>query len=271
MSDANETERILCLLERRFPAPEWAAFRELPDGTGAAMRRRFDFYALNTWPSKRFRSVVVEVKVSRADFRRELAHREKREPAEQRANECYFAVPHGLVQVDEVPEGWGLITADAGGLKLRKSAQWREIDHLPRAFVAQLARSGPAAPDHGSKKLWSYAGRELTRDDLLAIAEAEALASVYAREQQLRVQGAEAARGEIESSYDYRRMTELSQAVRGVIGGYGAPTARKFMEWAASSSGVPPELIKALRSAHTALGSMLELHSAQDAAQDTGE
>ena len=94
---ANETERILCLLERRFPAPEWAAFRELPDGTGGAMRRRFDFYALNTWPSKSFRSVVVEVKVSRADFRRELAHREKREPAEQRANECYFAFLSGLL------------------------------------------------------------------------------------------------------------------------------------------------------------------------------
>lgn len=268
---STETERILCLLERRFPAPEWASFRELPDGTGSAMRRRLDFYALNTWPSKGFRSVAVEVKISRADFRRELAHREKRQPAEQRANECYFAVPHGLVKVDEVPEGWGLFTADAGGLRLRKNAQWREMEHLPRAFVAQLARSGPAAPDAGSKKLWSYVGRELTRDDLLAIAEAEALSSVYALQRKIRDEAIEAERAAVASSYEQRRLIDLSQAVREAIGGW-SPTAQSFKQWAASAGGMPAGLIKALHNAHTAIGSAIELHSAQDAARDdTGE
>lgn len=258
---SSETERILCLLERRFPAPEWAAFREISDSTGAGIRRRLDFYALNTWPSKRFRRVAVEVKISRADFRRELARREKRLSAEALANECYFAVPHGLVKVDEVPEGWGLLTADAGGLKLRKNAQWRETDALPMGFIAQLARSGAAAPMDGSQKLWSFVGRDIDRTDLLALAKAEGLRDVYAREKAIRQEGYEAGVEFFQSGWDYRRMSELDEAVREVIGGW-QPTAQRFRQWAADASGMPAQLIKSLRDAHTALGTMLELHNA---------
>lgn len=55
------------------------------------------------------RSVLVECKVSRADF---LADKKKsfRRFEEIGMGNCrYFATPKGLLNVDEIPEGWGLL------------------------------------------------------------------------------------------------------------------------------------------------------------------
>ncbi|MGE0405904.1 MAG: hypothetical protein AB7O65_06365 [Candidatus Korobacteraceae bacterium] len=58
---------------------------------------------------KKCRSVLVECKISRADF---LADREKPfrcDPALGMGSERYYMVPAGLVQAGELPEGWGLL------------------------------------------------------------------------------------------------------------------------------------------------------------------
>jgi hypothetical protein len=55
------------------------------------------------------KSCLVECKVSRADF---LADRDKifRQFEEQgMGDERYFCAPKGLLNVDEIPEGWGLL------------------------------------------------------------------------------------------------------------------------------------------------------------------
>ena len=54
-------------------------------------------------------SVLIECKVSRADF---LADREKpfrRKPEEGVGCERFYLAPRGLIRVDELPAGWGLI------------------------------------------------------------------------------------------------------------------------------------------------------------------
>ena len=58
---------------------------------------------------KTCRSVLVECKVSRADF---LADRDK--PFRQRPEigvgcERYYLAPRGLIRIDELPAGWGLL------------------------------------------------------------------------------------------------------------------------------------------------------------------
>jgi len=58
-------------------------------------------------------SVVVEVKVSRADF---LADRKK--PHRQAAgmgNWRYFLCPEGMIKVDDLPAGWGLLWVNKRG------------------------------------------------------------------------------------------------------------------------------------------------------------
>ena len=60
------------------------------------------------WKGK-CRSVLVECKVSRADF---LADREKsfrRNPADGMGSERFYLTPQGLIDKAELPKGWGLL------------------------------------------------------------------------------------------------------------------------------------------------------------------
>ncbi|HEX5435413.1 MAG TPA: hypothetical protein VFY05_14335 [Candidatus Angelobacter sp.] len=60
------------------------------------------------WKGK-CRSVLVECKVSRADF---LADREKpfrRDPQQGIGCERFYLTPHGLIENSELPRGWGLL------------------------------------------------------------------------------------------------------------------------------------------------------------------
>ncbi len=69
-------------------------------------------------------SVLVECKVSRADF---LADREK--PFRQKPEmgvgcERYYMVPRGLIRVEEIPRGWGLLEVSGRNVeKVKASAK----------------------------------------------------------------------------------------------------------------------------------------------------
>lgn len=157
---------IIELLKLKHPVPAWATFAELNQGTGAMSGRRIDFYAMHTWPSQNFLRVSYEVKISRADFARELNDPKKREFAESVSNECYFVVPAGLVRHDEVPEGWGLYEVTAGGLRRVVLAQQRRVESMPLAFVAGVARRSSDADSTYPAPFWLCEGKEL---DLAAV------------------------------------------------------------------------------------------------------
>ncbi|MGA9530052.1 MAG: hypothetical protein WBS24_18205 [Terriglobales bacterium] len=54
-------------------------------------------------------SVVVECKASRADFLADSAKPWRRKPETAVGAERYYLAPHGLISVDELPSGWGLL------------------------------------------------------------------------------------------------------------------------------------------------------------------
>jgi hypothetical protein len=172
-----ETQRLLWLLKARHPTVkgEWATFTELRSCVGFGDPRYIDFLAMHTFQGGRgdgrgLKAVAYEIKISRADFAREIKRPEKRAFAESIADECFFATPAGLLRVDEVPEGWGLVEANKAGLRVIKHPLQRQPGLWPRAFVAMIARRVadppmPAAPP----KLWRFAGRDLSLDDVLAL------------------------------------------------------------------------------------------------------
>lgn len=53
-------------------------------------------------------SILVEAKVSRSDFRADAA-KHFREPGRGMGDWRFYLAPQGLIQVSELPEGWGLI------------------------------------------------------------------------------------------------------------------------------------------------------------------
>ena len=170
VSDAVVTEKIIQWLYKRHCGYEWACFCELRSGTGGRYDRTFDFWVMNTWPSKKYERIGYEVKVSRADFAKEIASPEKRDRIWKYSNSCYFVAPAGLIGRDEVPEGWGLIELVKNGLRRKKIAQWHEAD-LPVSFLASVIRESqdkkPRIPD----VVVEHLGEELPVKDLIEIAD----------------------------------------------------------------------------------------------------
>lgn len=74
-----------------------AMLRQVPVGD-----RRLDALIVTAGPS-----IAIEVKTSRADFRRDTD--EKRSAAWEVAEVCLYATPAGLLDTTMLPDGWGLI------------------------------------------------------------------------------------------------------------------------------------------------------------------
>lgn len=79
---------------------------------GRPAYRRIDVLLMRTSNVKPvpFERIAVEIKITRADFRRDTP--EKRAPWQAVAHRFAYATPPGLVSQDEVPEGCGLIEVD---------------------------------------------------------------------------------------------------------------------------------------------------------------
>lgn len=135
------------LLQWRYNDGQWATFQEVRDSLGFAHRRSIDFLAINCWPSKNYERVAVEIKVSRADFNREIRDPSKREAFEKICHTFWFCAPEGVVPVDKVPVGCGLIEIVEGigirgapGLRETVKADLREVDDPPIDFWVSLMR-----------------------------------------------------------------------------------------------------------------------------------
>lgn len=204
--DRVTSAQILHFLKSRYSAPQWASFTEVE-----ISGRRIDFVAVGLWQHTRnvgYRSIGVEVKTSRGDFVREVEDPSKRAPAEAQMHECYFATPRGLVKVDEVPEGWGLL--EVGGSQLRRAkvamqrtptARWDLVSQIARksAYPEGNRAAGAAAEP---LRAWKYAGRELTEDELMALAEEKWAASLATKLQRAINEGAAGERGRFQLQRD---------------------------------------------------------------------
>ncbi len=141
MPDPVTAEAIYELLDTQYNdwhvfGGHWFGIRELRLGAGysAGHERRIDYFAIHCHPSKQHRRLAFEVKVSRADFRRELKQPAKRRLALMYSNEFYFVAPDGVIPEHELPPECGLIIADPSAhyrsrLKVRVRAVSR--DSLP--------------------------------------------------------------------------------------------------------------------------------------------
>jgi hypothetical protein len=90
---------------------EWVFLRELRLGTGRARNslQRLDAFALNCLPHLAMKRVCYEIKTSRSDFLCEIKHPLKRRMGLHFSNEFFFVTPAGMLSLDEVPTGCGLI------------------------------------------------------------------------------------------------------------------------------------------------------------------
>ena len=117
---------VLSLLRERHAAtsgngPEWAYMEHVRNGPGFKANRTLDAMAVSLWPSRGMEIHGYEVKVSRADFRRELADGAKADTWHGIVDRFWIVAPRGVVPVDELPAAWGLIEVSTDGTKLRSA------------------------------------------------------------------------------------------------------------------------------------------------------
>jgi hypothetical protein len=101
MSDAETTQEILDALISRARNLIWAT--ELCIGP---KRRRMDFWSISPHPGKAFLATAYEVKVSRADFKRDTP--EKQRLARLYSDQFYYVAPAGLLTPSDIPDWAGL-------------------------------------------------------------------------------------------------------------------------------------------------------------------
>lgn len=107
---------------------------------GFDARRTADFIAMDLWPSAGLPFHGHEVKVSRADWLRELKDPSKADEFIPYMNFWWVVVPDAsIVRPGELPGGWGLLTVRAGRLAVaRKAARWDALPMPPSRLAALL-------------------------------------------------------------------------------------------------------------------------------------
>jgi len=132
---------IVAALHKRFPAPEYVAFQEVANGTGANARRWIDVLVMAIWPSRGLQVIGIEIKVSKADWKRELADPRKADAIGKYCDQWWIAAPPSIVDPETLPLNWGLMELGPRGFKTIKKAPKLKPEPLNKGFVASILRS----------------------------------------------------------------------------------------------------------------------------------
>lgn len=101
--------------------------------------RRCDFWTISANSSAGFKARAYEIKVSRADFRRDTSMKQR----ESRlfSDQFFYVTPAGMVKPEEVPDWAGLIEYADGHLKTIIQAPYRDKDAPTWELVVSMIRN----------------------------------------------------------------------------------------------------------------------------------
>lgn len=124
----------------------WICIEEARSGAGfQGNNSQCDFLAVNTWQSRGMQLVGYEIKVSLADWRKELATPEKAETFSRFCKTWWVAVPSELAAKieHEVPTNWGLLAVSEKGRcteKIRPVANKNPMPVPPWYWIGWMAQ-----------------------------------------------------------------------------------------------------------------------------------
>lgn len=133
---------IRTAMTNRWASPEWAIMWEVGDATGANGKRYADAVMMSLWPSRGLELHGVEIKISRADWKREAADPSKAEAIGQYCDRWWIHTPEGVVDdLSDLPPLWGLREWTGKRWMTIKEAGLREnAPDAPRSFLASMLR-----------------------------------------------------------------------------------------------------------------------------------
>lgn len=128
------TAEILDALAAKQEDAIWAS--ELAFDGGA---RRCDFWTISANSSAGFQAVAYEIKISRADFKRDT-HAKQRQ-ARLFSDRFYYVAPRGLIAPSDLPDWAGLMEYSDGNLSMIVPAPYRDKDAPTWQLVVSLIRN----------------------------------------------------------------------------------------------------------------------------------
>jgi hypothetical protein len=138
-------------MRERYPVNSYALFPEVRNATGFKGDRAADAVVIGLWPSRGLEVEGFEFKISRGDWLRELKDPRKADGVAVYCDRWWVvAGKPGIVKPDELPKTWGLLVAQANGLRAAVQAPPMTPQALDRAFVASMCR---AAQKHADKEI----------------------------------------------------------------------------------------------------------------------
>jgi hypothetical protein len=139
------TNDIVTALALRYASDRWLFCEEVRLPGDTTQKQRIDAMAVSYWPSANHPRHAFEIKISRADFRREMADPSKRAFAVASSNYFWFAVADGVADKCEVPPEAGLLIFRRGKLVRVKLAPRREPGPPSVGLLLGMGRRAAAA------------------------------------------------------------------------------------------------------------------------------
>lgn len=135
---------VIKALRAKYDSRAHGFLEQVNNGVGWKGGKAYaDAIVVSLWPSRGIEAWGFEVKVSRSDWRRELAKPEKADEIQRYCHQWWVVSANDAVPKEEVPRNWGLLEL-RGTTKLivRKAAPRLKAQKLDLEFVAALLRRG---------------------------------------------------------------------------------------------------------------------------------
>lgn len=179
----HSADSLCALIRRRYPADEYAVLFEVRNATGFDASRSADAIVFSLWPSRGLEVSGFEIKVSRADWVKEMRDPAKAEAIARYCDRWWLCCSdEKIVQTGELPPTWGLMVPKGDGLRVMREAEKLNAAPLDRSFVAAVCRaaqrSSPAtaqinAAVEAARKEWESRrerlNKQIARDDGAAL------------------------------------------------------------------------------------------------------
>lgn len=148
MKDKEKTEIILKALEhkRRFYGDVFLPELRLGSGFSDVAQRRIDLFAISS--QKGNYTTAYEIKVSRADFLKDIKNDLKQRGARLYSSNFYYVAPKDMIKTEEIPVWAGLMEYDfeskrfrtkvPAPLQSRNTPSWSLICSIARKVNQQL-------------------------------------------------------------------------------------------------------------------------------------
>jgi hypothetical protein len=137
------TPALEALLRERYPREKYALLFDVPDAVSLDQRRRIDAIAFGCWASLGRSLEGFELKISRADWLREMKQVNKADPFVALCDRFWLVTADStMAKLDEIPACWGWMAATKTGLRVQRPAAKLPGcgKSFPRDFVIGVMR-----------------------------------------------------------------------------------------------------------------------------------